>query len=41
MTVAAVETTPSVEHGGETVYFCCEGCKARFVAEHDRSGVGD
>jgi xanthine dehydrogenase accessory factor len=41
MTVAAVEGTPSLEHAGETVYFCCEGCKAKFVAEHDRSGVGD
>jgi xanthine dehydrogenase accessory factor len=41
MTVAAVEGTPSVEHAGETVYFCCEGCKATFAAEHDRSGVGD
>ena len=28
MTVAAVASTPSVEHDGETVYFCCEGCKA-------------
>ena len=28
MTVAAVAGTPSVEHDGETVYFCCEGCKA-------------
>jgi xanthine dehydrogenase accessory factor len=40
MTVAAVANTPSVEHDGETVYFCCEGCKARFVAEHDPSGIG-
>jgi hypothetical protein len=24
--------TPSVEHDGETIYFCCEGCKTKFVA---------
>ena len=29
MTVAVVAGTPSLEHDGETVYFCCEGCKAR------------
>jgi xanthine dehydrogenase accessory factor len=34
MTVAAVAGTPSVEHEGETVYFCCEGCKAKFEAQH-------
>ena len=33
MTVAAVAGTPSVEHDGETVYFCCEGCKAKFEAQ--------
>ncbi len=34
MTVAAVVGTPSVEHEGETVYFCCERCKAKFEAQH-------
>ena len=34
MTVAAVAGTPSLEHEGETVYFCCEGCKAKFEAQH-------
>ena len=34
MTVAAVVGTPSVEHDGETVYFCCERCKAKFEAQH-------
>jgi len=34
MTVAAVPATPSLEHDGETVYFCCEGCKAKFEAQH-------
>jgi xanthine dehydrogenase accessory factor len=41
MTVASAAGTPSVEHDGETISFCCEGCKATFIAEHDRSGVGD
>jgi xanthine dehydrogenase accessory factor len=34
MTVAAVAGTPSLEHEGETVYFCCEGCAAEFRARH-------
>ena len=39
MTVAALPTTPSLEHDGETIYFCCEGCKAKFEAQrtHARS----
>ncbi len=41
MTVAAVATTPSLEHDGETIYFCCEGCKSRFASEHGHAGVGD
>jgi xanthine dehydrogenase accessory factor len=34
MTVAAVPGTPSIEHEGTTVYFCCEGCKTKFEAQH-------
>ena len=34
MTVAAVAGTPSVEFEGETVFFCCEGCAAKFEAQH-------
>ena len=34
MTVAAVASTLSVEHDGETVYFCGEGCKAAFGVQH-------
>jgi xanthine dehydrogenase accessory factor len=37
MTVAAIPGTPSVEHDGETVYFCCEGCKAKFEAQHEHA----
>ena len=37
MTVAAVASTPSSVRDGETVYFCCDGCKARFETQepHD------
>ena len=34
MTVLAAPETPHVEHDGETVYFCCEGCKAKFEEQH-------
>jgi len=34
MTVAAVASSVSLEHDGETVYFCCEGCKAKFETQH-------
>jgi xanthine dehydrogenase accessory factor len=37
MTVAAVADTPSVEYDGETVYFCCEGCRAKFQAQHEHA----
>ncbi|MGH2839391.1 MAG: XdhC family protein [Solirubrobacteraceae bacterium] len=33
MTVAATPDTPHLESGGETVYFCCEGCKKKFEQE--------
>jgi xanthine dehydrogenase accessory factor len=35
MTVAAVAATPSIELEGETVYFCCEGCRTKFAAQHE------
>ncbi|MEA2187018.1 MAG: xanthine dehydrogenase accessory factor [Solirubrobacteraceae bacterium] len=34
MTVVALPDTPHVEHDGETVYFCCDGCKKKFQQEH-------
>jgi xanthine dehydrogenase accessory factor len=37
MTVAASANTPSVEFAGETVYFCCAGCKAKFEAQHEHA----
>jgi len=39
MTVAAVAGTPSVELDGETIYFCCEGCKTKFEAEHEHAAA--
>jgi xanthine dehydrogenase accessory factor len=30
MTIAVTGDTPSVEHGGEIVYFCCAGCRRKF-----------
>jgi len=41
MTVAAVEGTPSVTRGGQTVYFCCEGCKAKFESQGEHAAVAD
>lgn len=37
MGVATLADTPHVEHEGRTVYFCCDGCKAKF--ELDRGAV--
>jgi xanthine dehydrogenase accessory factor len=37
MTVAAGVDTPSVSYEGETIYFCCEGCAAKFVAQHEHA----
>jgi xanthine dehydrogenase accessory factor len=34
MTVVVDGDTPRVEHDGETVYFCCQGCKTKFEKEH-------
>jgi xanthine dehydrogenase accessory factor len=39
MTVAAIPGTPSVEHDGETIYFCCEGCKTKYQAQHEHAGA--
>jgi xanthine dehydrogenase accessory factor len=41
MTVAAAPGTPSVELDGETLYFCCEGCKATFLAQHEHAVAVD
>jgi xanthine dehydrogenase accessory factor len=41
MTVAAVASTPALEHDGEIVYFCCEGCKTKFQAQHEHAVAAD
>ena len=30
---------PRLEHEGETVYFCCEGCKAEFELAHQHAAA--
>jgi xanthine dehydrogenase accessory factor len=39
MSVAAVPGTPSIERDGETIYFCGEGCRAKFEAQHEHAGT--
>jgi xanthine dehydrogenase accessory factor len=34
MTVLAAPDTPHLEHDGETVYFCCDGCRTKYRQEH-------
>ena len=36
MTVAVVPETPSAEHAGVTYWFCCPGCRGRFVRDPER-----
>ena len=26
-------------HDGETIYFCCDGCKSKFEAQHEHAGT--
>jgi xanthine dehydrogenase accessory factor len=41
MTVARMATTPSGTYDGEVVYFCCDGCKARYEAQREHATVAD
>jgi xanthine dehydrogenase accessory factor len=34
MEIVVLPDTPSAEHAGETHYFCCDGCKRTFLAQH-------
>jgi xanthine dehydrogenase accessory factor len=36
MTVAAVDATPHAEVDGVTTWFCCPGCRARFLEDPGR-----
>ena len=37
--VAIVADTPSVQHNGETIYFCCQSCATKFASQHEQSSV--
>jgi xanthine dehydrogenase accessory factor len=41
MTVARLESTPAGEYDGEHVYFCCDGCKARFETQREHAALAD
>jgi xanthine dehydrogenase accessory factor len=30
MTIVVADDTPSLQHAGQTIYFCCMGCKLKF-----------
>ena len=30
MTIVVANDTPSLQHAGQTIYFCCMGCKLKF-----------
>lgn len=36
MSVNPAAAKPRAEHDGQTYYFCCEGCKAKFLADPTR-----
>jgi xanthine dehydrogenase accessory factor len=36
MTVSPGASTPRADHGGRTFYFCCGGCRERFLAAPER-----
>jgi Cu+-exporting ATPase len=36
MTVEVAGARHSAEHGGATFYFCCGGCRERFLADPER-----
>ena len=38
MQVIASESTPNLCIGGERIYFCCEGCRSTYAAEHVTTG---
>jgi xanthine dehydrogenase accessory factor len=38
MQVAVSEATPNLCIGNERVYFCCDGCRARYAEEHALTG---
>jgi hypothetical protein len=41
MTVAAVAGTPSLTRDGETIYFCSDGCRSKYEAQHGHARLAD
>jgi xanthine dehydrogenase accessory factor len=41
MTVAAVAGSPSLTRDGETIYFCCDGCRSTYEAQHGHARLAD
>jgi xanthine dehydrogenase accessory factor len=39
MTVVVADDTPSLDHAGQTVYFCCLGCKLKFEERHGHAAI--
>ena len=39
MEVAVTAETPRIEHAGDVVFFCCEGCRDAFAADPVRHGA--
>jgi xanthine dehydrogenase accessory factor len=39
MTVVVGADTPSLRHAGQTIYFCCLGCKLKFEEQHGDAAV--
>ncbi|MBV9425886.1 MAG: XdhC family protein [Solirubrobacterales bacterium] len=39
MTIVVADDTPSLVHGGGTIYFCCLGCKLKFEERHGDAAV--
>ncbi len=39
MTIVVGADTPSLEHAGGTIYFCCMGCKLKFQERHGHAAI--
>jgi xanthine dehydrogenase accessory factor len=40
MEVLVSDATPRLEVSGDTVYFCCEGCRSTYAEEHATNVAG-
>ena len=41
MTVAVVPGTPSLTRDGQVMYFCCDGCRSKYEAQHGHARLAD